>query len=127
MQPLLPCIAVALGASATLLAMEFAEQLGSVGRIEGVADALGGSAWIGLAIVGVCATIVTIVGLRSARVLLSRAVAVARTVFAWILLEPRPRVRAAIVLRVARDTNTCSPAFIARCFGMRAPPLPALV
>jgi hypothetical protein len=126
-QPVGASIAVGVGALATLLAMEFVEQRGAFGHVVGLNEALGGNAMLGLAILALVAAIVTLVGLRCVRLLLDGAVAAIGVVFFWIVAKLDLRQRGAIVRRSRNRADICAPTILARCFGMRAPPLPALV
>jgi hypothetical protein len=123
----LAVVAVALGGVATLLAMEFTEQCYEFGSVRGLTEALGGNVPLGLAIVAIVAALVTIVGLRSARILATSAVAAVGALFFLFVLKRDVLECAAIVRRVRQQRSVFASAFIARCFGMRAPPLPALV
>jgi hypothetical protein len=126
-RPAVPGLTVAAGGFATLLAIEFGEQFGAFGHIEGIADALGGNGLLGLAIVLVVAALVTVVGLRSASALLSTAVAAVGAIVDWIRAASSALAAPAIVGQTGRRPERSAPTFIERCFGMRAPPLPALV
>jgi hypothetical protein len=123
--PLLPSLSVAAGGFATLLAMECCEQLVGLRRIEGLDAALGGTPVLSFAIVAVVAALVTVVALRSAAVLLSTAVAAVGALISWFVANARS-LDHAIVKRLQRHRTICAPAFSERCFGTRAPPLPAL-
>jgi hypothetical protein len=126
-QPVAASIAVAAGAFATLIAMEFVEQRSALGHVVGAREALGGNAMLGLAILALVAAIVTLVGLRSVRVLLAGAIAAVGAVFFWIVAKLDSRRRGAIVRRSRNRADLCAPTILARCLGMRAPPLPAFV
>lgn len=123
MHPVAPALAVALGGFATLLGMEFTEQLSAFGAIRGVRDALGGNALIGCVIVVLVATLVTIIGLRSARALLATVTATLGALVAWIVATtPAPIDRAGIARRIQHRRHASTSAFLARCSGLRAPP-----
>jgi hypothetical protein len=125
MSPLVPLIAVAVGGFATLVAMEFTEQLSELGRIEGVVDALGGNAAVGLAIVAGVATTITLVGLRSAGAVLRATVATVGALCAWIVVKAPSLVDDAAILRGVQRLRrrAATSTFIARSRGLRAPPL----
>lgn len=124
MNPLLPCVAVALGALTLLLGMEFCEQLAATGQIEGLADALGGNGTAGLGIVATVAVAVTLGGLRSARALVAAAVAAADALIAWVfvLSMPLAAVPASSVRRIRHRRHASTAAFLAHGSGLRAPP-----
>lgn len=127
LHPVVSSIAVGAGAFTTLLAMEFVEQRGAFGHVVGLNEALGGNATLGLAIVALVAALVTLVGLRSVRSVLTGAVAAVGAVFFWFVANLVSQERSAIVRRSRDRADICAPTILARCFGMRAPPLPALV
>lgn len=125
MNPLVPAVAVFAGSLFTLIAMEFAEQCAAFGRIEGVSDALGGNVALGIALVAIAAAVVTILGLRSARALLRGASAALAVLVAWVSARPQSRVdRATIAQRRRHCRHASTSAFLTRCLGLRAPPLP---
>jgi len=126
MRPFVPSALVVAGSSITLLAMEFSEELSAFGHVEGVGDALGGNPAAGFAIIVAVAIVVTVVGLGSARVLLSTAAAAARALIVWIDATTNSPACEFIVTRAQRRRITWLQAFVARCFGMRAPPRSAL-
>jgi hypothetical protein len=126
-RPIGPIVAVCVGGLATLLGMELCEQVCDLGQFTGVADALGGNAAAGLAIIAVVATIVTVSSLRSAHVLLARAVAVAYAVMFWIVAGRRVGDPVITIRRIASHREVCALALRERGFGMRAPPLQANV
>lgn len=124
MRSILPCIAVALGGFAALLAMEFSEQVAAFGYVEGVGDALGGNAVAGVAIVALVAAGVTLVGLRCARTLIAAAATAVGAVVAWIVAAAAVVVDRAAIVRLAPNRRRRLPnAVLARCSGLRAPPL----
>jgi len=121
--PRLAVAIVTVGGCATLLGMEFVEQLVAFGRVAGVADAFGGAPLPGLALVLAAGAFVALVGRRAACWLVA-ATALAATVVAGWLRTPRraePRVPAA-ACRLARRVRAVALAFLARCSGLRAPP-----
>jgi hypothetical protein len=124
MNPLMPCATVACGALTVLLGMEFCEQIAATGRIEGVADALGGNAATGLAIVTLATVVVTLCGLRSAHALVAAAVAAADTIVAWVFVTTSPLVAvpASSARRDRHRPRGSATALLARCSGLRAPP-----
>ena len=125
MNPFVPCVAVTAGSLATLIAMEFAEQYAAAGRIEGLSYALGGNVAVGLLLVAIAATLVTIFALRSAGAILRGATAALRVLVVWVGARPHPRVDAsANVQRRRRRRHASASAFLARCLGLRSPPLP---
>jgi hypothetical protein len=127
MPPLVPIITVAVGGFATLVAMEFTEQLSELGRIEGIADALGGNALVGLAIVVGVAVVVTLVGLRCAGTLLEATVATVGALYAWIVAKALALIDGPAVPRRRRaPCHGATATQIARTRGLRAPP-PAIV
>lgn len=124
LHPLVPSFMVAAGALATLLGMEFTEQLTALGHIEGVADALGGNTFVGLALVGCVSAALTALGLRSARALLESAAATAGALYAWILRRPTAAVRddAAQMRRARGYPSAAATVAFAHSRGLRAPP-----
>jgi hypothetical protein len=120
---LVPVLVVTLGGFGTLLGMEFTEQVSAFGHIEGVADALGGNAAVGFAIIGCVALALTFAGLRSAKALLDVAASGARALYAWIVVSRRTRVDAALLRRGhTRSRHRTSGAF-RKFYGLRAPPI----
>jgi hypothetical protein len=123
MHPLVPSLLVATGAFGALLGMEFTEQFAAFGRVEGVADALGGNAFAGLAIVGCVSAVITMTGLRSARALLTSAAATASALCAWILRRSTAVFgRSATVRRARGRRNRAASVAFAHSRGLRAPP-----
>jgi hypothetical protein len=123
MSPLAPVLAVAAGGLGTLLAMEFSEQLSAFGRIEGIADALGGNAVAGLAIVAGVAAALTFAGLRSATALLQVSVSTVSALYAWIVVRARITIDTALSHRaIGQRRRRTANAHLARSHGLRAPP-----
>ncbi|MGH7709171.1 MAG: hypothetical protein ACREM6_14825 [Vulcanimicrobiaceae bacterium] len=124
MRPILPSVAVAFGGFATLIAMEFTEQLSAFGHIVGVADALGGDAPVGLAIIIGVALLVTIAGLRSARVLVDATITAVGAFASWVIVAIAGPLtsRAAMMRQSQHRRHASTSAFHARSLGLRAPP-----
>lgn len=123
MRPLVPVLTVALGGFGTLLAMEFTEQLSAFGRIEGIADALGGNAPVGLAIIVCAAALLTCTGLRSAAALLHVSVSTVSALCALIAVRARILIDAAISRRpVGHHRRSSAHAHLGQSHGLRAPP-----
>ncbi len=123
MPPLVPILTVATGGFGTLLAMEFTEQLSAFGRIEGIADALGGNAPVGLAIIACAAATLTFTGLRSAAGLLHVSVSTVSALCALIAVRARSLINAAISRRpLGHRRRTNADAHLAQSHGLRAPP-----
>ncbi len=122
MSPLLPIVTVTMGGLGTLLAMEFTEQLSTLGHIEGIADSLGGNAVVGLAIVASLAAALTCAGLRSAAALLHVSASAAGVLSAWIVVKARIRVDTAISHRAVRHLRRTIANTVAHSHGLRAPP-----
>jgi hypothetical protein len=123
MRPAWPVAAVACGALAALIAMEFSEQLVAVGHVQGVADALGGTPALGLAILLCTSIAVTLAGLRTAHALVAATRVLIESVVRAIVQRPDysagpPAPRAAQRRPAGRRA-----ALLARCRGLRAPPL----
>ena len=114
-------IFAACGGLATLVAMEFFEQVQAFGRPESVAAALGGNVILGLGVVALVAAIVTFVGLRFAAWLLAVVVATGSIVAAF--LRAADSALRPVLTTVRRHVRRATaPASLARCRGLRAPP-----
>jgi hypothetical protein len=111
----------ACGGLATLVAMEFVEQIQAFGHPEGVAAALGGNVALGFAVVSFVAAIVTFAGLRLATWLLAVVIATGSIVAAFLRAADLtlPPIRNFVRRHVRRAT---APAALVRCRGLRAPP-----
>jgi hypothetical protein len=107
---------------ATLLGMEFTEQLVAVGHVVGVADALGGTPLLGLAIVFACATLVALAGRQCAAWLVEATVHAVLVVAEWLRAARAAPPRVDAACRTRRRPRVIHPAFLARCSGLRAPP-----
>jgi hypothetical protein len=122
LDPVLPCCAVAFGCAASLLGMEFAEQLSVYGHIAGVADALGGNPVTGAFSVLLSALAVSLAGLGSASALAESALATGALLTSWFREE-----RAVALDCSARSRRTAAgrrrhDRVLARSAGLRAPP-----
>jgi hypothetical protein len=123
----LPAASVTLGGLVTLIGMEFTEQLSAFGHIEGVADALGGNAFVGLAIVCCIALAVTLLGLRCARAFIATAVRAICVLAAWIVEAGDPLTDRCATIRRARERRCTSPSALrSQRLGLRAPPLASI-
>jgi hypothetical protein len=123
MSPRVPALAVALGGFGTLLTMEFTEQLSALGHIQGIADALGGNAVVGLAIIVSVAAALTFAGLRSAAALLHVSVSTVRALYAWIVERDRLFRQPAISRRaIGHRRRSIANTHLAQSHGLRAPP-----
>jgi hypothetical protein len=122
MSALGPIFTVTLGGLGTLLMMEFAEQLSTLGHIEGIADSLGGNVAVGLAIVVSLAAALTCAGLRSAAALLRVSASAAGVLAAWIVVKPRIRVDTVISHRAIRHLRRTIAHAAGQSHGLRAPP-----
>jgi hypothetical protein len=114
--------AVLLGSFGMLLGMEFVEQITAYGRIEGVGDALGGNASVGLAVVIVAALCVHRFGALLASPIVRSAARAAGVLALWISACERfagKIVRGAVPPHRPRSTGI----FLARSLGLRAPPI----
>ncbi|HTW82631.1 MAG TPA: hypothetical protein VMD91_01035 [Candidatus Sulfotelmatobacter sp.] len=122
--PRLVVLAVAGGGFLTLLSMEFSEQLVAYGHVVGVGDALGGTPWLGAALVGAAGALVALLGLRLAGWLAAATATVVAALVGWLraVRERDDRLHAPRTLRPVRPVALC---FLARCSGLRAPPLTA--
>jgi hypothetical protein len=121
--PLAPAVSVALGGFGTLLTMEFAEQLSAFGHIASIADALGGNAVVGLAIILCVAAALTLAGLRSARVLLHVSVSTMSALYAWIAVRARISIDTPLSRRaIGRRRRSVTDARFAQAHRLRAPP-----
>jgi hypothetical protein len=120
-QPPVALAAVTCGATATLLAMEFAEQLLAAGRIEGVADALGGSPLLGALLVLAAATAVTLLGLRTAAGFAAAAAAITRVLLRALRCAPRCSIAACAHGMLAAPAPRRSLP-LAGAHGVRGPP-----
>ena len=118
---LLAVAAVSGGALTTLLGMEFAEQLVAAGRIEGVADALGGSPILGAALLLGAAAAVTLLGLRVAAGCVAVAAA-ATLVVLQALRRSLCRSAATPARRAFADVPRRLGAAFAFAHGVRGPP-----
>jgi len=124
MSPLVPVLTVAMGGFGTLLTMEFTEQLSALGHIEGIADALGGNAGVGLAVILCVAAAVTFAGLRSAAALLHVSVSTVRALCAWIVVRARICVDTALSRRaIGNRRRNVTNSRLAQSHGLRAPPI----
>jgi hypothetical protein len=104
--------------------MEFAEQFAAAGRIEGVADALGGTPLAGLACVLGAALITVFAGRGLARGLIAATERAARGI-ARLLRAGGDAPSGLAHARRRRDRRSplaLTPAFLARSRGLRAPP-----
>ncbi len=120
---LLPILTVAVGGFATLVAMEFTEQLSAFGHIEGIADALGGNAPVGLAIVICAAATLTFAGLRSAAALLRVSVSTVSALYALIAVRARIVASAEISRRpIGHRRRSGANPYLTQSHGLRAPP-----
>jgi hypothetical protein len=120
---LVPVFTVAAGGFGALLAMEFTEQLSAFGRIEGVADALGGNAVVGLAIIVCVAAALTFGGLRSAAALLDISVSTVSALYAWIVVRDRIVIDTALSRRtIGNHRRIVANARLSQAHGLRAPP-----
>jgi hypothetical protein len=121
--PRLAVAAVAIGGCATLLGMEFAEQLVAFGHVVGVADAFGGAPLPGLGLVLAAAALVALVGRRAAGWLVTATAYAVTVVAGWLRMLRRagPTVPSASRSR-ARHARAVALTFLARCSGLRAPP-----
>jgi hypothetical protein len=123
MSPLVPIANVAIGGLGTLIAMEFTEQLSAFGHIESFADALGGNAAIGLAIIVCVAAALTFAGLRSATAFLHVSVSTVSALYAWIVVRARFSNDATIRRRaLGRCRRSFSNTQYTESHGLRAPP-----
>jgi hypothetical protein len=102
--------------------MEFSEQIVAVGHMVGVADALGGTPLIGLALVLGCGALVALAGRHVAAWLVAAAAYAAVAVAGWLRTARATAPHALRVRRAARRPRAAHPAFLARCSGLRAPP-----
>jgi hypothetical protein len=120
----LPVTSVSLGGLAVLVAMEFTEQISAFGHIEGVADALGGNACVGFAIVCCVAFAITLLGLRCARGLVATALRAICGLAAWVVDAGHPSTDRCATVRRTRERRCDSvKTRRAQCLGLRAPPL----
>ncbi len=123
MSPLVPVLTVTVGGFGTLLAMELTEQLSALGHIEGIADALGGNAVVGFAIIVCVSAVVTFAGLHSAAAFLHVSVSTVRALYAWIVVRDRILTDSAISHRaIGYPRRSGANARLAQAHGLRAPP-----
>lgn len=114
---------VAGGGLVTLLMTEFLEQALSLGHVGGVVMALGGNAVVGLAIVVLCALVVTIPGLTALRALVTTTARAVGAVVAWIGAVLAASYSTSAGLRREEPRHDAADAgYLVRARGLRAPP-----
>jgi hypothetical protein len=95
----------------------------AAGGFEGVADALGGNAVVGLAIIVCVAAALTFGGLRSAAALLDISVSTVSALYAWIVVRDRIVIDTALSRRtIGNHRRIVANARLSQAHGLRAPP-----
>jgi hypothetical protein len=119
--PRLTVLTVVTGGLLTLLGMEFSEQIVACGHVLGVADALGGSTLLGLALVLASGVLVALFGTRCSTWLAATTALVVAAVAAWLRAAGERAVHGA-GRAAEQPVRPISLYFLARCSGLRAPP-----